>query len=171
MPPVPDLAGPVTSGTRRCVTAVPARGALPRGMVVAALVLVCAGIVCWQAVVLLRAQRRGPALEIERKAKTIVSGLDACPEVYLSRADSDLLEGLDFAEICITSGIETIVADGPADAFRLEDVDGVAVRFAPASGTKCARCWQILGDVGSVAAHPGICVRCADAVGTAGDAP
>jgi isoleucyl-tRNA synthetase len=36
------------------------------------------------------------------------------------------------------------------------------VRAAP--GDKCARCWKILPEVGSVAAHPTLCLRCSDAV-------
>jgi len=33
-----------------------------------------------------------------------------------------------------------------------------------ASGNKCARCWKILPEVGTIAAHPTLCLRCADAV-------
>ena len=34
----------------------------------------------------------------------------------------------------------------------------------PAPGTKCVRCWRVLPEVGTVAAHPSLCLRCADAV-------
>ena len=54
--------------------------------VVAALVPVCAGIVCWQAVVLLRARRRGPALEIERNVRLphyFQAAVQACHYLYL----------------------------------------------------------------------------------------
>lgn len=57
------------------------------------------------------------ALEIERKDKRIGSSLEAAPVVHI--ADAELrkaLEGQDFSEVCITSGI-TIKADaGPAEA-------------------------------------------------------
>jgi isoleucyl-tRNA synthetase len=43
-------------------------------------------------------------------------------------------------------------------------VPGVGVVFEPAEGAKCARCWQILPDVGSHA-HPGTCARCNAALG------
>jgi isoleucyl-tRNA synthetase len=33
-----------------------------------------------------------------------------------------------------------------------------------APGEKCARCWRVLDEVGSVTAHPTLCLRCADAV-------
>ena len=34
----------------------------------------------------------------------------------------------------------------------------------PAPGAKCLRCWKVLPEVGSHATHPGLCLRCADAV-------
>lgn len=83
------------------------------------------------------------ALELERAAKRIGSSLEAAPVVHI--ADPDLraaLSGLDLAEICITSGARITDGQGPADAFRLPDVPGVAVVPARASGIKCARSWK-----------------------------
>ena len=42
--------------------------------------------------------------------------------------------------------------------------DGFAVHRA--EGDKCARCWRVLPEVGHQPAHPGLCIRCADAVGS-----
>ena len=53
------------------------------------------------------------------------------------------------AEICITSGIRLESSEGPDDAFRLDDVKGVAVVPALAHGRKCARSWKVSTDVGS----------------------
>jgi isoleucyl-tRNA synthetase len=53
---------------------------------------------------------------------------------------------------------------GPADAFRLDDVKDVAVRFRPAEGRKCARSWKISPEVGSDKEFPDITPRDADAV-------
>ncbi|MFC6047852.1 isoleucine--tRNA ligase, partial [Methylobacterium hispanicum] len=75
------------------------------------------------------------ALEIERAAKRIGASLEAAPRVYV--ADPDLLaavEGVDFADICITSDISVVAGDGPAEAFRLDEVRGVAVEPRPAEG-------------------------------------
>ncbi len=36
------------------------------------------------------------------------------------------------------------------------------VEVAP--GTKCARCWRVLPEVGASARHPTLCLRCDDAV-------
>ena len=105
------------------------------------------------------------ALEIVRREKLIGSSLEAAPKVYIS--DAHLLEavtGEDFAEICITSSIEVIAGDGPADAFRLDDVRGVAVVFARAEGRRCARSWKILPDVGSDAEYPDLSPRDAQAM-------
>ena len=41
---------------------------------------------------------------------------------------------------------------------------GVAVVPSAAEGTKCARCWQVLEEVGKSTAHPLLCLRCEDAV-------
>ena len=105
------------------------------------------------------------ALEIERKHKRIGSSLEAAPLVFVS--DPSLLAALadeDFAEICITSAIEVTAGEGPADAFRLEEVPGVAVVFAPASGKRCARSWKILPEVGSDPDYPDLSPRDAQAM-------
>jgi isoleucyl-tRNA synthetase len=58
-----------------------------------------------------------------------------------------------------------VVGEPPDGAYRLEDAPGVAVVPARAEGHKCARCWQILPEVGEDAATPDLCRRCRDAVG------
>jgi len=105
------------------------------------------------------------ALEIERKEGRIGSSLEAAPKIYV--ADKDLraaLSGVDLAEIAITSGARLLLGDGPADAFRLDDVKGVAVVFERAKGTKCARSWKILEDVGTDPEFPELSLRDAAAV-------
>ena len=109
------------------------------------------------------------ALEIERAQKRIGSSTQAHPMVHVSGTDAALLDSVDFAEICITSGV-TVTADAaPASAFTIDDVKDVAVVPGLAEGEKCARCWQVLPDVGVDPHHPALCGRCADAVGDAVD--
>jgi isoleucyl-tRNA synthetase len=67
-------------------------------------------------------------------------------------------------ELFIVSGHRFGTGAGPDDAFRLADVPGVAVSVALAQGTKCERCWKVLPDVGTDAAHPALCGRCASVV-------
>jgi isoleucyl-tRNA synthetase len=105
------------------------------------------------------------ALEIERQEKRrIGSSLEAHPVVYVS--DPGLLaalEGVDLAEISITSGATVEQGPGPAEAFRLS-VEGVAVVAALAKGRKCARSWKISEDVGADPEFPDITARDAQAV-------
>jgi isoleucyl-tRNA synthetase len=105
------------------------------------------------------------ALEIERAQKRIGSSLEAAPRVFI--ADTGLkaiLESVDFAEVCITSDITIAAGEGPLDAFRLDDVSGVAVVPDRAQGRKCARSWKISPLVGSDPEFPGVSPRDAQAL-------
>ncbi|MFY9293679.1 MAG: isoleucine--tRNA ligase [Methylorubrum rhodinum] len=105
------------------------------------------------------------ALEIERAAKRIGASLEAAPVVYVS--DPDLLgalDGVDFAEVCITSAITVRDGEGPADAFRLDEVKGVAVVPERAEGRKCARSWRVTETVGDDADYPDVTPRDAQAL-------
>lgn len=105
------------------------------------------------------------ALEIERREKRIGSSLEAAPVVYVTDAElMAALEGEDFAEICITSAITLVSGEGPAEAFRLQEVPGVAVEPKLAEGTKCARSWRITTDVGSDPDYPDVSARDAAAL-------
>jgi isoleucyl-tRNA synthetase len=113
------------------------------------------------------------ALEIERANKRIGSSLEAAPVVHI--ADPALLRLIagelagehgetGLAEITITSELTVTAGEGPADAFRLDDVPGVAVEFRPARGTKCARSWKILPSVGTDPDYPDVTPRDAQAL-------
>ena len=105
------------------------------------------------------------ALEVERREKRIGSSLEAAPVVHI--ADPELLsalDGQDFAEICITSAITLVAAEGPSDAFRLSEVPKVSVEPKPADGIKCARSWRITQDVGSDPDYPDVSARDAAAL-------
>ncbi|EJC82753.1 isoleucyl-tRNA synthetase [Rhizobium leguminosarum bv. trifolii WSM2297] len=105
------------------------------------------------------------ALEIERRDKRIGSSLEAAPVVHI--ADPELrkaLEGQDFTEVCITSGITIEANSGPTDAFRLAEVADVAVVPKLAEGVKCARSWRITTDVGSDPDYPDVSKRDAAAL-------
>ena len=106
------------------------------------------------------------ALEIERSNKTIGSSLEASPTVYVQMEDWAVaaLKSVDFAEICITSGLTWGEGTAPENAFRADDLKNVAVVFAKAEGAKCARSWKISKDIGSDKVFPDITPRDADAV-------
>jgi len=105
------------------------------------------------------------ALEIERAHKRIGSSLEAHPLVHIS--DPDLFTAVvdvDLAEVCITSGLALVEGEGPADAFRLPDVAGVAVVPELAAGRKCARSWKISPAVGLDPQYPDVTPRDAQAL-------
>jgi isoleucyl-tRNA synthetase len=105
------------------------------------------------------------ALEIARRDKTIGASLEAAPVLFVQdAADAALFDDVSLAEIAITSVAFVEVGEGPEDAFRLADIPGAATVFQRAQGGKCARCWMILPEVGTVAAHSDLCRRCSAAV-------
>jgi len=105
------------------------------------------------------------ALEVDRREKKIGSSLQGQVKVYVGDASYiDALDGLDLAEICITSKAVLSEEKAPQGAFKIDDVADVAVVSMIAEGGKCERCWQITEDVGTIADHEGLCGRCAEAV-------
>jgi len=113
------------------------------------------------------------ALELERADKRIGSSLEAAPVIHI--ASEELLRTLaselqgergdtGMAEIAITSGATIAAGPGPAGAFRLDDVPGVAVEPRRAEGARCARSWKIQPDVGSDPDYPDVTPRDARAL-------
>ena len=123
----------------------------------------------WQKVRSVRRVVTG-ALEIVRRLvktdpKHIGSSLEAAPQVFVTNNDLlNAIEGLDLAEICITSDLTLSSTSAPADAFTLDEVDGVAVINQKAKGQKCARSWRVLPEVGTDPDYPDISLRDADAM-------
>ncbi|MGO4870050.1 MAG: isoleucine--tRNA ligase, partial [Roseiarcus sp.] len=97
----------------------------------------------WETIRRIRSVVTG-AIEIARANKEIGSSLEASPRVYVSEpALLAALDGVDFAEVCITSDIAIErSASAPEGAFRLADTPGVAVVVERAKGVKCARSWR-----------------------------
>src|SRR5258705_17872 len=105
------------------------------------------------------------ALELERAAKNIGSSPEGSPPVYVSdKKIFDTLFDIDLAEVSITSNAMVTNDDAPADAFRLNEVPGVAVVVEKAVGTKCARSWKILPTVSDEPEYPDVSPRDAQAL-------
>ncbi|HEX3573616.1 MAG TPA: isoleucine--tRNA ligase [Rhodopila sp.] len=102
-----------------------------------------------------RAIRRRITVPIEesRKTNAIGSSLQAAVELPLNAEHEHLLDEAAWAEIAIVSSVRIV-----------PDTDEPLSKVTPASGDKCVRCWRVLPEVGSNASHPGLCLRCADAV-------
>ncbi|WP_158816580.1 isoleucine--tRNA ligase [Methylocapsa sp. S129] len=106
------------------------------------------------------------AIEIARANKEIGSSLEARPRVFIAdKSYLAALEGVDFAEVCITSdiAIETS-APAPDSAFRLSDTSGVAVVVERAPGVKCARSWKYFDPTTADPAFPDVTPRDAQAL-------
>jgi isoleucyl-tRNA synthetase len=118
----------------------------------------------WRKVRIVRRVVTG-ALELERAGKRIGSSLEADPFVYISNEElCDAMVDIDLAEICITSAGTLVESEGPADAFRLPDVPGVAVVTQLAQGQKCARSWKISLHIGDDHKYPDVTPRDAAAL-------
>jgi isoleucyl-tRNA synthetase len=106
------------------------------------------------------------AIEIARANKDIGSSLEAAPRVFV--ADESFigaLDGVDFAEVCITSDIAVEQsASAPDGAFRLGDTPGVAVVVERASGVKCARSWKYFDPAKAEPGYPDVTPRDAQAL-------
>ena len=106
------------------------------------------------------------ALELERAQKRLGSSLEASPIVHVRMEDwaFEALQTSDFADVCITSGITLMRGDGPADAFRLDDLPHVAVVPARAPGVKCARSWKYFDPATAAPGFPDVTPRDAQAL-------
>lgn len=105
------------------------------------------------------------ALEVARASKQIGSSLQAQVEVFLNASYLPYLEGIDLAELSITSKAVAIDTHTlPENGFQLEDVPNVVVLVNSAFGKKCARCWKVLPEVGEIKDFSDLCGRCAEVV-------
>ncbi len=105
------------------------------------------------------------ALEVERREKNIGSSLESAPSVHVSNDElRAALDGLDLAEIFITSDATLSNDQGPDNAFRLSEVEGVSVVHKTAPGEKCARSWIFSTQIGADPDYPDITPRDAQAV-------
>jgi isoleucyl-tRNA synthetase len=121
------------------------------------------------------------ALELKRAAGEIKSSLEAAVRLGLPGEGLDLFSDVPWAEIAIVSACslassrdleqEPDFYQNPRKIGPAAESAGVVVRKA--TGAKCARCWKVLPEVGTVPAHPTLCLRCVDAVesGLVGAAP
>ncbi|MFM7083767.1 MAG: class I tRNA ligase family protein, partial [Hyphomicrobium sp.] len=118
----------------------------------------------WESVRLVRRAVTG-ALELERADKKIGSSLEAAPIVYINdKKILDAIEGIDMAEICITSGMEIRTSAPPKEAIVSPETPQVGVVPQLATGKKCARSWRITRDVGLDPAYPELSARDAAAI-------
>ena len=117
----------------------------------------------WDKVIAIRADVL-KALEEARAEKVIGQSLAADITVYADEKTKAFLSEMkdELATIFIVSRVALAdMADAPEGAVEGEIVKTLV---APAAGEKCERCWIYTDDIGSDAAHPTLCARCAGVV-------
>jgi isoleucyl-tRNA synthetase len=119
----------------------------------------------WDTIRMLRLAVTG-AIEIARANKLIGSSLEAAPRIYLSNPEHlRALEGVDFAEVCITSEIAVeFGTEIPETAFRLPEATDVGVVVERAQGVKCARSWRYFDPATASPDCPDVTPRDAEAL-------
>jgi isoleucyl-tRNA synthetase len=114
----------------------------------------------WKPIFAVREQAmRG--LEEARQAKLIGKGIDAELDIETSGEQLALLQ---------------LHASGLKEIFNVSRVNVIAgqelkVTVRPASGTKCARCWNFMPEVSNFGIWENVCTRCQDALTEMGIAP
>ena len=101
-----------------------------------------------------------------RRDKLIGSSLEAAPRLYLTKPEHlQALEGVDFAEVCITSDIAIEFGTPiPEAAFRLPETPDVGVVVERAQGVKCARSWRYFDPATASPDFPDVTPRDAQAL-------
>ena len=102
-------------------------------------------------------------LEQARADKQIGASLEASVTLYCNDAVYDLLNSIpmdELADLMIVSHVELVKGEGGSASA----VEGLGVAAAHATGEKCERCWKYSADIGTHAAHPTLCARCASVV-------
>ncbi len=93
-------------------------------------------------------------IELLRGSGIIGSSLQASVDLALTSAYEGMLDPDDWKDLAIVSAL----------SVSASSTEFIHVHAIVAPGEKCARCWRVLPEVGSVAAHPTLCLRCTDAV-------
>ena len=110
-------------------------------------------------------------LEARRATKEVGSGLSAEVDLYCDEALAESLdrlgEELRFVLIVSRASVADLQA-APAEAATTE-MDNLKLVVRASTYEKCERCWHHREDVGSVAAHPTLCLRCVENVDGTGE--
>ena len=103
-------------------------------------------------------------LHLRRVTPLLLNHGSRLREVFAPAEYIAALEGIDLAEISITSGAAIAEGEAPDSAFSGDEDGVIRVVIGAAPGEKCARCWKVLEEVDSDAEFRHVCLRCADAV-------
>ena len=107
-------------------------------------------------------------LEIERRNKLIGKGLDADIEIQVAGAYREVLKRYESGLKEILNVSRVVVGDGIERAGLGLDI---YIRVQPATGHKCARCWNFMPEVSNYGIWENVCTRCQAALTEMGIAP
>lgn len=111
-------------------------------------------------------------LEESRNQGDIGGSLTASVTLY---ADQDLMAALNKLDdelrfVLITSKARVDAIEAAPENAKESELKGLKILVEKAAGSKCARCYHVLEDVGSSQQHPEICHRCETNVTGSGEA-
>jgi isoleucyl-tRNA synthetase len=107
-------------------------------------------------------------LEIERRNKLIGKGLDADIEIQVAGAYREVLKRYESGLKEILNVSRVVVGDGIERAGLGLDI---YIKVQPATGHKCARCWNFMPEVSNYGIWENVCTRCHGALTEMGIAP
>ena len=117
----------------------------------------------WQTVIAVR-DEVAKQIEAIRGEGKIGSALDANVELF---ADGDIYQkisslGDELRFVLITSAANIAPLDQASSSAVDTDIAELKIVVSPLSDEKCVRCWHRRPDLGSIAEHPELCVRCVE---------
>jgi isoleucyl-tRNA synthetase len=108
------------------------------------------------------------AIEDLRQRELIRQPLEAELAVYCrEELWNTLLAALGSDELAAANGVSRVAYGGgadqaPAEAYRAEGSEALAISGRRSEAEKCGRCWRRQETVGRDPAHPGLCARCVE---------
>ena len=73
------------------------------------------------------------SIEEKRASKEIGSSLEAFINLQINKQNAEIVRGIDFAELCITSSAK----------IEIKDIEDTIIQTTKAEGEKCPVCWKI----------------------------
>jgi isoleucyl-tRNA synthetase len=119
----------------------------------------------WQRILKIRGEVTR-ALEKARADKRIGHSLDAAVTLSVNPQWYDYLSPYadHLRSIFIASKASLVKDQALEDAFRSDEIEGLAIGITRADGQKCERCWVYEPTVGDFDDHPTVCDRCKNAL-------
>jgi isoleucyl-tRNA synthetase len=115
----------------------------------------------WNEILLVRTEVN-KALENARKEKQVGKALEAAVTLYTTAERGKNLQqlGEELRFVLITSKATIEVVESAPEGALTTEIEGLWLSVAPATGSKCDRCWHVTEDIGQHDEHKDLCGRC-----------